>query len=103
MNNYLVQWEIDAYAPSPVAAAMYALGVQRKPDSHAVVFDVLDDCGNTTRVDLLTDEGLTPEELRTRYGTDHPDHPRFKWREDVVDDVTIRGYWDWVAAQIESD
>lgn len=101
MNNYLVKWEIDAYVETPVAAALKALEVQRNKESHALVFDVTDDCGRTTRVDLLTDDGLTADQLRQRHGPEHPNHHWIEWRNAVESKNTIRGYWDWVAAQIE--
>jgi hypothetical protein len=47
-----VTWEIDEYAENPVEAARKALGRQRNPDSIATVFDVTDEAGETTRVDL---------------------------------------------------
>lgn len=51
MPSYRVVWEIDAEADTPREAAEWALSIQRKPGSSAVVFDVHDGT-ETTRVDL---------------------------------------------------
>jgi hypothetical protein len=45
-------WEIDLDAESPRGAAEKALAIQRRPDSIATVFEVVDEVGNRTRVDL---------------------------------------------------
>ncbi len=52
MPRYLVQWEIDVDEPDPIAAARAAWGHMRTPESIANVFDVVDEFGNITRVDL---------------------------------------------------
>jgi hypothetical protein len=49
------------------------------------------------------DQLLTAEELRQKYETEHPQHLRWMWRQAVVDDKTIRSYWDWVQAQLEEE
>lgn len=49
---YHVTWEIDIGAASPKEAAEKALAIQRDPGSLATVFDVADEAGNLTRVDL---------------------------------------------------
>lgn len=54
------------------------------------------------------DRLLSPDELRQKYSTDrdageHPQHLRWMWREAVIDDKTLRGYWDWCATQIEEE
>jgi hypothetical protein len=59
--------------------------------------------------DLARFDGLlSPDELRTKYGTangggEHPRYLRKHWKAEVEIDSTIRGYWDWVAARIEQD
>ena len=42
-------------------------------------------------------------ELREARGTwgEMADHPRADWREEVANNDTSRGYWEWVAAQME--
>jgi len=55
--EYLVRWEIDIYADSREEAAREALRIQRKPDSIATVFDVVEKRGPgevqpVVRVDL---------------------------------------------------
>lgn len=52
MNDYRVTWEIDIYADTPEEAARRALEIQLDSISTATVFDVLDEEGETTRVDL---------------------------------------------------
>ena len=49
----------------------------------------------------------TAEQLRQRYETDpiawgeHPEHPMADWQNEVANGDTRRGYWDWVANQLE--
>lgn len=52
-HQYRLVWEIDICATSPKAAAKKALKYQRDPDSTATVFDVFNEKGKVTRVDLL--------------------------------------------------
>ena len=42
--------------------------------------------------------------LRSHYGTwgEHPDFPSSDWQDEVADDATRLGYWDWVEAQIDA-
>ena len=51
-HRYLVTWEIDIYADSPLEAAEKAWGHMRAPDSIANVFNVLDKDGVGTIIDL---------------------------------------------------
>ena len=53
-QNYLVTWEIDVTAKSPEEAARKARELQQRSSEGygAGVFDVTDDEGNVTRVDL---------------------------------------------------
>lgn len=43
------------------------------------------------------------EELRSRYDYEHPQYTRDEWRQEVRDDNTLLGYWEWVAHRIEED
>jgi hypothetical protein len=52
MPDYLVTWEIEISADNPVLAAQEALEIQRGTESSAVVFEVADEHGEITRVDL---------------------------------------------------
>ncbi len=52
VNHYVVTWEIDVDADSPEEAARQAWAAMRRPESTANVFDVLDEDGECTRVDL---------------------------------------------------
>ena len=49
LKEYRVKWEIDVDATSPKEAAEQAARIQRNSDG---VFDVTDEKGKTTRVDL---------------------------------------------------
>lgn len=53
---------------------------------------------------MLDDINLTPEELDAKYNPDgdgeHPMFRRADWRHEVRSEKTLRGYWEWVEAQI---
>ena len=51
-QTYHVLWEIDLDAESPREAAELALSIMLDSESTATVFDVTDEAGETTRVDL---------------------------------------------------
>ena len=51
-QTYRVRWEIDLDADSPSEAAELALSIMLDSESTATVFDVTDEAGETTRVDL---------------------------------------------------
>jgi hypothetical protein len=55
-EEFRVIWEIDITADSPREAAWRALTMQRDPESLGTVFDVVDERGETTRVDLVAEE-----------------------------------------------
>jgi hypothetical protein len=53
-----------------------------------------------------TDERrLTADQLRERYDNwgEHPEHSLEAWQHQVANDETRRGYWEWVAAEIEAN
>lgn len=56
METYRVVWEIDIDAESSEEAAETARQYQIATDTTATVFDVRDEAGEYTRVDLLEDE-----------------------------------------------
>lgn len=56
MQTYRVVWEIDVEADGPKEAAEMARYFQTAPDTIATVFDVRDETGEITRVDLAEDE-----------------------------------------------
>jgi hypothetical protein len=61
MPTYLVTWRIDIEADTPADAALAAVAIQRKPDSWAVVFDVMDKTsGAATTIDLEPDDDCAP-------------------------------------------
>lgn len=54
------------------------------------------------------DHLLSADELREKYSTpnsggEHPRYLRKHWKADVEIDSTLRGYWDWVQAQLEQE
>ncbi|MCP4993950.1 MAG: hypothetical protein GY934_09225 [Gammaproteobacteria bacterium] len=53
MPTYNLVWEIEIDAETPTEAARKALKYQRNPLGQATVFDVFDESGEVTRVDLL--------------------------------------------------
>ncbi len=55
-KQYRVRWEIDVDAGSAVEAARLALAEQRDLDSFGTVFEVFDETGELTVVDLLVTE-----------------------------------------------
>lgn len=56
MAMYHVIWEIDLDAETPKEAAEKALAIHRDPVSLATVFNVCDEDGNLTQVDLSEEE-----------------------------------------------
>jgi hypothetical protein len=48
---------------------------------------------------------MTEEQLIAEYGAwgEHPDHMPEDWQSEVANGDTRRGYWSWVAVQIEQD
>ncbi len=53
MNHYFVTWEIDIEAENPREAAEKALEIQRDPESTATCFQVFDEDGEETHIDLM--------------------------------------------------
>lgn len=56
---------------------------------------------------LNADRELYTGELDDKYNPkgdgEHPIFPRSDWRDQVAQENTLRGYWDWVVAQIEEE
>jgi len=50
--NYIVEWKIDIDAYTPKEAAEQAKKIMQDPDSHATFFEVTDENGDVTGVDL---------------------------------------------------
>jgi hypothetical protein len=56
----------------------------------------------------ISDRHLTADQLSQKYNTqlddgEHPIYQRGHWRQAVDARATLRGYWDWVEAQLEED
>ena len=52
------------------------------------------------------EKNLSPMELSDKYDTadgwgQHPEYREQDWMAKILDGNTRRGYWEWVAAQIE--
>lgn len=71
MTQYLVKWEIDIEADSPMEAAEKALEIQRDPDSIATCFKVIHPADDEKR--SWSDIDLSAEAIRPRYGNDSYD------------------------------
>lgn len=56
-----------------------------------------------TKIDK-EDFGLTAEQLDDKYNPEgsgeHPVFTRGEWRHEAFNGYTLRGYWEWVEAQI---
>lgn len=52
MKEYHIIWEIDVYANSAEEAAKAARAIQERHDTMATVFDVIDESGESERIDL---------------------------------------------------
>lgn len=51
----------------------------------------------------VPDSQLTGEQLRAKHEVagEHACFTKQDWKDEVSNDATLRGYWDWVEAQIE--
>jgi hypothetical protein len=56
MQTYFVTWEIEVPADDPIEAAQAARALQLDLSRRTTVFDVFDEEGEVTRVDLLLAE-----------------------------------------------
>jgi hypothetical protein len=64
--KYLVRWEIDSDAATPLEAAREARAVQLRPDTTATVFDVYEDGQNEgERIDLEALDSYKAGQLET--------------------------------------
>lgn len=122
MTHFAVTWTIDIEdANTHEEAARSALRIQRDSGSIATVFEVADCTRGRNkdfkRIDLAdlphspdlarADRLLTAEELDAKYNRngngEHPRYLRCDWRHEVSENNTLRGYWQWVEAQLEQD
>ena len=118
MTSYSVNWQIDIESESPVEAARQALKIHRDQNSTATVFDIYDEDGNYTRVDLLEIEeeqmsriaGDQPDLIETNehakvatakisHWEDDPEFPAEDWKYEVANGDTRLGYREWVEHQ----
>jgi ribosomal protein L32 len=52
MPSYVVQWEIDAEAATPVEAVRQAFAAMRREGTSATVFTVIEEGGTAKQIDL---------------------------------------------------
>jgi hypothetical protein len=121
MTAYRVNWRIDIEAESPVEAARQALEIHRDLNSTATVFDVYDEEGNYTCVDLLEIEenrmgqtaGGRQDLIETHkqgkaatakisHWEDDPEFPSEDWKHEVASGDTRLGYHEWLENQREA-
>ena len=60
-QDYLVVWEINIQAETPEEAARVAREYQLDPTAQVQTFDVIDESGNVTRINLDEYEGADHE------------------------------------------
>ena len=82
-----VTWEIDIDAATSRDAALKPLAIQRNPEATATVFAVIDDIGETVRVDL-EGEGTT-----TVVGRAETLHGALSTRETTVAPALVESAW----------
>jgi hypothetical protein len=115
MTAYSVNWKIDIEAESPVEAAKQALEIQRDPATLATVFEIYDEDGNHTSVDLLeirenrtgrfagdqsdSIETHKPALTRIPHWEDDAEFPSEDWKSEVANGDTRLGYREWVERQ----
>ena len=117
MTSYSVNWQVEIDAESPVEAARQALKIHRDQNSTATVFDIYDEDGNSTHVDLLeieeeqmsriagdrkdlidTNEQATVVTGKT-YWDDDSEFPSEDWKFEVANGDTRLGYHHWIEQQ----
>lgn len=56
-------------------------------------------------LDGVADHTLDADQLRTKYSRvgEHPHYLKADWKDEVVRDDTLRGYWGWVQARAEAE
>lgn len=109
MTGFKVVWEVDQDAETPAEAALlvareyFKERIARGVVGSACVFQVVEPNVPPYLIDLsLADQGLTATELRELYG--FQGHPRYHytfWRQEVADQSTVLGYWEWVQHKVE--
>lgn len=81
--DYLVNWKIDIDADTAQRAAQKAREMLLKPDSEAVVFDVIDRKGRLTTIDLLYDNEESPLGLKRALEELEDDHELKLWEVEI--------------------
>lgn len=80
-------------------AEVFVVVCATSPDQtrFTLVSPFTDKVSGETYINLLRNP--SPVTLQAHYGSDStdPNHPRDVWRNDVVQEITTDGYWEWVA------
>lgn len=91
MADYAVTWEFDSIdADSPEDAARMARAAQIREGTIATVFDVTDEQGNTTRIDLTE---IDEERASTEAAAPAPKTARAPTAEELLD--LLNDLVDW--------
>lgn len=111
MSNYTVTWTVDVEAASPsnavleVAKEYFQDRIAQGQPGTACVFRVIQSnvIGSATVHDVADIfKSMDQHQLRQYFGTQHPQHDRYMWIEEVTREDTLLGYWEWVKHQMES-
>lgn len=83
--------------------SLYGWSEEGKFSFGALISNFVDDVA-TLMLQQVPDRDLNAEQLRVKYLADgfHPAHGKSDWQFEVANDITLRGYWEWVAAVVES-
>lgn len=62
---------------------------------------------NVNKTAFEDDFGKSADELELKYSPhgdgEHPLHTRAEWRDEVNQDTTISGYWQWLSHMLGND
>jgi hypothetical protein len=102
MPKYQVIKKLELCFECEAISAAEAEGMYIEADERSMS---LVDCQYNVSLLEHMQTGWTPEKLRSYYANGgsvgHPEFPEETWQQAVSQKETIRGYWEWVAAQSE--
>jgi len=88
LKHYVVEWQLDTKADSPISAAMNALDILRDPIGGPGLFVVMTEGEEPKRIDLTAIA---------------EDFPFADWQAAVAAGETRLGYTDWVEKNLEEE
>lgn len=53
-------------------------------------------------LELGDERALSREELEHKYAPQHPVFWQTDWRDDVINQETIQGYWQWLESKVRN-